>query len=83
MNKKLDSPEETLAVLVEEFLNTPSECCDDDEYYASLDSLDEAIRQAALALTATGSVSTHQRQGVRSETQATCATVVACSCPTY
>lgn len=58
---------ETLADLVAEFENTPRKCCDDDEYYSSLESLEDVVQKAALALTATGSVSSHQRQWVRAE----------------
>ncbi|MBU0507503.1 hypothetical protein KKH27_01520 [bacterium] len=59
--------QETLADLVSEFQATPQRCCDDDEYYAGLTTLEEVIQKAALALTATGSVSSHQRQWVRPE----------------
>ena len=58
---------ETLADLVREFQNTPQDCGDDDEYYSSLETLDDVIRKASLALTASGLVSSHQRQWVRPE----------------
>jgi hypothetical protein len=72
MTKVSDKPgfsdnHKNLADLVQEFLDTSNDCCNDDEYYSSLRTLDEAVQNAALAKTATGSVSSHQRQWVRSE----------------
>lgn len=55
----------SLSDLVDEFLQDQEGCCaDEDEFYAGLDSLETAIEFAALAKTATGAISNHQRQWV-------------------
>jgi hypothetical protein len=65
--KLIDSRQETLDELIEEFLNRPQKCCDEDDHYSKLESLEEAVRQASLALTANGTISGHQRQWVSRE----------------
>lgn len=66
MNSKITT-NETLDELVREFQASNDTCCDDDEFYKCLPSLEDAIRNAALALTANGAISSHQRQWVDRE----------------